>query len=336
MIKINKISLKILSENKDLGNSKLEFNIKGDNINYIILNTLRRTMFADIPIYAFNEFKFDKNSSIFHANYLKLRLTHMPVWGIENTIDYIDDLSNSNISNNLDIIEEQDDNTNDGDGVELNVERNLNLSNLKHFSMYVNAKNKTNDIITVTTLDAKFYYAEKQINSPYKIPIPLVKLQPNQEIAFSAITNVGTESNFAMYSAVNVVGYKEISPSEYDFFVESKGQITEKRVIKVAIINIIRRIENFIKLLNENKTPDDKLEGQIIVNNEDNTLGNLIARGLQLHPKVEFAGYNLPHPLAKKVIFHYKIKPKSNIKEIMNEVVNYYIEIYTLISDFFN
>ena len=32
----------------------------------------------------------------------------MPVWGIENTIDYIDDLSNSNISNNLDIIEEQD------------------------------------------------------------------------------------------------------------------------------------------------------------------------------------------------------------------------------------
>jgi DNA-directed RNA polymerase alpha subunit len=90
MIKINKFSLKILNETKDLGNSKLEFNIKGDNLNYIILNTLRRTILADIPIYAFNEFKFDKNSSIFHSNYLKLRLTHMPVWGIENTIDYVD------------------------------------------------------------------------------------------------------------------------------------------------------------------------------------------------------------------------------------------------------
>lgn len=330
MIKINKILIKILKEDKELGCSKLEFNIKGDNINYIILNTIRRTIFAEIPTYAFNEFKFDKNTSIFHANYLKLRLSHMPVWGIENTIDYLDNLSDSN---NLDIIEEQDEN--DDDGVELNVEKNLNMSNLKHFSLYVNAKNKTNDIITVTTVDAKFYYDEKQIISPYKNPIPLVKLQPNQEIAFSAITNVGTESISAMYSAVNVVGYQEISPTEYNFFVESKGQITEKRIIQVAIINIIRRIENFIKLLNENKTPDDKLEGQIIVNNEDNTLGNLISRGLQLHPKVEFAGYNLPHPLAKKVIFHYKIKPKSNIKEILNEIVEYYIEIYTQISNFF-
>ena len=59
---------------------------------------------------------------------------------------------------------------------------------------------------------------------------------------------------------------------------------------------------------NLNNIKSDKLQGLIIVNNEDHTLGNLISRGLQLHPSISFAGYNLPHPLSKKVHFHYKLE----------------------------
>ena len=46
--------------------------------------------------------------------------------------------------------------------------------------MYLNTKNKTNNIMTVTTNNAKFYYDEKQIESPYKTHIPIIKLQPGQ------------------------------------------------------------------------------------------------------------------------------------------------------------
>ena len=106
MIKVNKVNLKVTEHTKELGNSRLDFKMSGPNINYIVANTIRRTIFSDIPVYAFNEFKFEKNTSVFHNNYLKLRLRHMPVWGIENTVEYIDYNIKSNKNELEDIPEE--------------------------------------------------------------------------------------------------------------------------------------------------------------------------------------------------------------------------------------
>ena len=88
MISVNKLKITDIKHDNELGNSRLDFKLSGPNINYIIANTIRRTIFTDIPIYAFNEFTFEKNSSIFNNTYLKLRLRHLPIWGIENTIEF--------------------------------------------------------------------------------------------------------------------------------------------------------------------------------------------------------------------------------------------------------
>ena len=327
MLKVNKVNLKTILNTNELGNSRLEFNLSSPNMNYIVANTIRRTIFNDIPIYVFNEFKFDKNTSIFHNNYLKLRLRNMPVWSIENNVDYVD---TTKVKKPVDYeIDENQDDTEAGDEVELEVEKTLNSSTLKQLTMYINLKNKTTDIVTVTTNDAKFYYEEKQISSPYKTGIPIVKLQPNQEIAFSAITKIGTEQEDAIYSAVCVNYYKQNSENDFTFVIESRGQITEKRILQVALINIEKRIKNFLKLIQDNKKLEDNDHGIIIVNNEDHTLGNLVARGLQTHNKILFAGYNLPHPLAKKVHFHYKLKSGSgNIVKIFEDVIEYYSELF--------
>lgn len=325
MQKISKITTNVISRETELGNSRLEFKLSGQNIDYIVANTIRRTTMADVPIYAFNEFKFDKNSSVFHNNYLKLRLRHLPIWAIENTVEFID--YNFNTVN----VEKEDNEDTDEDEVELQVEKTLNASTLKQLTMYINYKNKSRDIVSVTTSDAKFYYDEKQIPSPYKTPIPIVKLQPDQEIAFSAITKIGTEQEDAMYSAVCVSAYKQVNDNEFNMFLESRGQLEEKRILQVALINIERRLRRFVKLIQEGKTVNDDLEGVVVVNNEDNTLGNLIARGMQQHDKVDFAGYNLPHPLSKKVNFHYKLKKGGNIKKVIEDVVEYYSELFTQI-----
>ena len=89
MDKITKINLSKIVYNNEINNSKLEFNISGNNINDIVMNTLRRVAFESVPIFAFNEFNFDKNTSIYHNTKLKLRLENMPVWGIKNKVDYI-------------------------------------------------------------------------------------------------------------------------------------------------------------------------------------------------------------------------------------------------------
>jgi DNA-directed RNA polymerase subunit L len=328
MQKVSKINVKLLEQDNELGNSRLEFKLSGPNINYIITNTIRRTTMSNIPIYAFNEFKFDKNSSVFHNNYLKLRLCNMPVWGIENNVDFIDNTP-------LEVKQESEEyNYNEEDDVEIDVEKKLTASTLKLLTMYINAKNKTNEIITVTTADAKFYYNEKQIGTPYKTAIPIVKLQPNQEIAFSSITELGTEEKDAMFSAVCISVYKEVKEDEFDFVIESRGQITEKRILEVALINIDKKLKNFSKmLLEENKTldmnNDEANKGMIIINNEDHTLGNLISRGMQLHKSVEFGGYNLPHPLAKKVHLHYKLVKGAKINKVLEDVIEYYLELFS-------
>ena len=337
MLTVNKVTLKTNNKNDELGNSRLEFTLSGPNIDYIVVNTIRRTIFNDVPIYALDDYKFDINTSTFHNNYLKLRLRNMPVWSIDNTVDFLDNnITKKPIKNDDD--EDDNNNTEAGDEVELDFDKTLNSSTLKQLTMYVNYKNKSNDIKTVTTNDAKFYYDEKEILSPYKTGVPIVKLQPNQEIAFSAITKIGTEQEDAMFSAVCVNYYNQISENEFMLVIESRGQITEKRIVQVALINIERRIKNFLKLILDDKKlnehvkseKDENTNGVIIVNNEDHTLGNLIARGLQTHAKVEFAGYNLPHPLAKKVHFHYKLK-NGNIKQILEEVVTYYSELFNKI-----
>ena len=328
MNKVNKVNMSVIDKVNELGNSKLDFKISGSNIDYVVVSTIRRTIFSDIPIYAFNIFKFEKNTSVFHNNYLKIRLQHMPVWSIKNTIEFID---TKKINNNMEKINEDEEDNEDPNNTTVN--NNLNSSSLNQLTMYINYKNKSSEIMSVTTNHAKFYYDEKQISSPYKNECPIVKLQPGQEIALSAVTTLGKENEDTIYSAVSIIAYKQINENEFDFTIESRGQITEKRILQVALINIERNIRNFLKVFLDDiiKGSQDisEEEGLIIVNNEDHTLGNLISRGMQQHSKVKFAGYNLPHPLSKKVHFHYQLEKDGKIKKVMEDVIEYYSELFS-------
>ena len=317
MQKINIKHIPVSYDNK-LGNSCLIFKLVGNNINYVIANTIRRVILNDIPIYAFDEFKFEKNTSVFHNNYMICRIKNMPIWGIENTVKYYE-------------------NKNENDDSDTNIETSPIQPNLKQFTMYVNNKNKTNDILTISTDDVKFYYNGKLIKSPYENPIPIIKLQPGQEISFSAVTKLGTEEIYSNFGACNVVSFKYDNDNDNDieFNLESAGQITEKRILYVATLNIIKKLENFMKLFNENNDLFLKEEGIISINNEDHTLGNLISKGMQQHSNIEFAGYHLPHPLSKIVIIDYKIKKNSKIKNIINEVIIYYIELFKTLKKYF-
>lgn len=335
MERITNIDYEVIKYNKDLGNNRLELNIKGKNINYIIINTIRRTILTNIPIYTFNEFNFTINESIFNNNYIKLRLRNLPVWGIANTIDKF--IDNKNINNNLDNNNLGDTrNNNSGDDINLNIDDELDLENknnidintssLKQLTMYINYKNTDKSIMTVTTDNAKFYYSDKNIKSPYPIPIPIIKLQKNQAINFSSITVLGTEKEDSIFSAVSVCYYNEINENEFIFMLESRGQLSEQRIIEVALINIINSIENLAKIVTYEQVTHI---GEIIINGENNTMGNLLSYGMQNHKNVKFAGYNIPHLLENKVIIHYElINENIKLKDVFDDVSIYFIELF--------
>lgn len=360
MEKINAINYKLVDYDSSYGSTRLELNIKGDHINHVILNTIRRTILTDIPIYAFTTFNFKKNTSIFNNNYIKLRLKNLPVWGIKNNIKYLDNKK----KNKLDTIDEDEEYENDD--IEINTnddDKELNSSSLNQLTMYIDYTNKINEIVTVTTDDAKFYFAENNIDNPYKIPIPIIKLQPTQTVNFSAITTINTEKTNTIFCAVAVCFYKQITPNEYNFIIESRGQKTEKQIINVAILNILKKLESIPemitssdeilndkvvndkvindkvindKVVNDKVVNDEILKGEIVILNEDNTLGNLLSYGMQRHKKVKFAGYNLPHLLDNKVIIHYELHEKTKLKKVINDVIEYYNEIFNTLLELNN
>jgi DNA-directed RNA polymerase subunit L len=327
MNKIQNIDYNVASYDKTYGNTRLEIDIKGPNIDYVVLNTLRRTILSHIPNYAFTEFNFKKNNTIFNNNYLKLRITNIPVWGIENNVEIF-------VPKKKSIIEEtiyEEENINDD--IDLNPEaQNLNTSTLKQLTMFVDYKSNDKDIMTVTTDHAKFYYAEKKIDSPYKNPIPIVKLQPNQTITFSVITSIGTEQQNSIYSVASVCFYKEIKENNYQFVLESRGSMTEKKIIHNALINIIDKLKNIFKTITTD-IDDKKTKGELLIMNEDNTMGNLISHGMQQHKDIKFAGYNIPHLLEDKVLIHYELNKGGELIDVLNDVTDYYIKLFDKLLD---
>lgn len=320
------MSIKIISHDKTKGSSRLELSISGKDINCIIVNTLRRMILSDVPIYAFTNFTFNKNTSVFHNNFIKNQIKNIPVWGINNKLEYYEQFKSVNVETK-DEIEEIDDN------VELSVDKKVDSNSLDQLTMYVDYENKSSDVYSVTTNDAKFYFSQKNIDNPYPHPIQLVKLQPKQAINFSVVTSIGIEKDHSMFSPVSICVYEEKSPTEFRFILESRGQLPEEKIINIAILNLIKKLEDILEKVTTSVHDTDLLIGDVQFNNEDHTLGNLLTSGLQQHPKIQFAGYHMPHPLENRVIISYKLK-SGKFKEIFKDVVDDFIKLYKKINKF--
>lgn len=303
--------------NKQREDSLLEFTI--DNVNHIILNTMRRTIMCYIPIYAFTEFKITKNNTIFHNNNIKLHIENIPVWGVKNKLVYYTK-KDTEIKDEINIDEEFD----------YKEDQTLVADSLEQLVMYVHYINKTNDIVSVGTDNADFFYKQTKIENPYTENIQLIKLQPKQEIKMSVITSVGIEKYGAKFSPINVCYYYDLPDNKYLFGLESRGQITEPRICIVAILNIIKKLNIIINQV----TDEVATEGTIQLDNEDSTMGELLVYGYQENDNVLFANYKITHPQENRIIITYKLK-KYSIAKITNiictKLINTYEEIKTLI-----
>ena len=327
MIIMKDISIKMNSYIKDI-NSRLEFNIssKDTTINNTIVNCMRRVALSLIPVYSFNNITISENTSIFNNNYMKLRLRNLPVLGIssEQAI-FIRNKKDANIN------DEEFNGIMDNE-IEMPMDEKLNSSSLKQLTLYLDYVNNTNDIVTVGTNNCKFYYAEKQIESPYIVNIPIIKLQHKQKIKLSAITEIGIEDDNAIYSPVSIFSFKENDHNNYDIMIESRGQLDEKTILNYAIDNIVNMLDNFILLIPDNNS----INAKILLDDADHTIGTLIVLGLQNHKKIKFAGYSMPHLLDKKILFQYELVEEYNIKIIMEDIVSLYKKTFETINDSIN
>jgi len=326
------IKIKLLEMDNEIGNSLLKFNISGD-INFSHMNALRRIIFSSIKqrAFSFDNYNFKKNTSTFHNDMLKKRISLIPIWindDIINNQKNIKSTDNEITSKNKNtIIEETDDDDNLDD-----IEKKINSSSLKQLTMYLKYHNKKNEIINITTHDCLFYLGEKKIVTPFKEPILILKLIPGGEIDFSAITDINIENNHTIYSAVVTNYYKQNNPGDYIYTLESRGQISEKKILLIGIENIIEMLDYFLKLLIKKTELQNIYEGEFTIIDSKNeiydlhSLGSLIVDQLQNNKKINSASYHLLHPLSDTIIFNFKMvtnaSKKENIINIIEETIN--------------
>lgn len=312
---LSPISIKKINQSNDFMNSMLELNITGKNVDNTVINTIRRTILTHIPIYVYDNIEITKNTSVFDNNYIKLRLKNIPVIGIK---------TKTNIYKEKTTDDDEDLYIMDDTGIAPD-DTDINTDSLNEMSIYIDKINTGIDIITVGTNDCSFYYQGKQIKNPYKVNIPIIKLQPKQEIKMTAITKLGIEKMNSIYSPVSVCMFKKNKDNDFNFTLESRGQLTENEILNYSIDNILQVLDNVEELVKE--IDNKELKGIIEVNNMEHTVGNLIATGFTLHKDVKYGCYNMPHLLDNKINIKYELK-KNNINNVLMDIVNYYRKLF--------
>ena len=349
---MSKFDIKIsVVENKDeidgYETSYCKLNFTGKDINHVIINTIRRVILTLVPIYGFDSenINITKNTSVFNNDQLRIRFSNFPIFFnkvLNNKYKNLKKLEYDCIINpesTLNKFSELEYRSNLGSAEIDKTMEYLNKQDISdNLTITVNVKNNfDNDIMNVMTdtPGVKYMYGKEQISHIYANPLLIVQLQPGQEIVFNMVSSLNNSIYNALFRSCSRCHYEEIDDNTFDLSIYSRRQLSEKdiilrscKIIKQKIINSENTIINNIK----NQLDDDHLkDGNILIEGEQHTLGNLLSRFLQDHKDIIFAGYKVGHPNVNQVEIRYDCN--TNIINIIKDVCN---KIYNLFDDIEN
>lgn len=292
----------VLYKNKEKGDSRLELQFTGSDINHIIMNTIRRIIMLNIPNYAFDTTQIEINESSYNNDMLKLRISNIPTFTIIPDLKSLDEIEN------------------------LDAEKKIETPTL---SMVIDIENKTINTKNVTTKDALFFIDNKKAPE-YPLDILIVKLKPNQRLKLTATTNLGIPKKSDIYTSVCICCYEYENENECLFKLESRGNLDEYEILRRSCLIIINKLEFTLDKILKSKI-DNENKGIIILEKETFTIANLINDGLQNHKDIEFSGYKIDHLLIDESEIRYITNGKKGIKKILEESVKMQINIFNRI-----
>jgi DNA-directed RNA polymerase subunit L len=326
-------------------NNYVLFTINGKDINYIILNTLRRVILTLVPTFGFDpeNIIIEKNTSVYNNDYMKLRLSSMPLINqsyepskmiikndssiLSKVLELEEEANSANFENKNNLTKEEED------------KKKENLKKiLDNLQINIDAKNDTSEIISITTDSVKFTIDNKQIKSIYPNPILILKLKPEQsrlhikaeQFKATCISSLNIPLKNAMYLSC-LCSYEELDPNNFELKICSFRQISEEMIInhacKIMIMKLEKIKEKIINSIKEINNEQVLNEAKLIIENENHTMGNLITRVIQDHPDIEFCGYNIDHLYVNELTLRYKTNGKSII-DILETSFNYLISLF--------
>lgn len=301
-----KITKKSYQKFDGFKSSKLVLEFEGKLVSPSFVNSIRRATIDYVPIYGFapESINIEKNTSLFNNDYMRLRISQFIIPNIDVPVVFLPDKywKNINLSD---------------------PNREKHPDDKKKLEMYVNAENKTDTVMNVTTKHAQFFEDGKEI-MPFsdKYPHLIIQLRPKEVFACRAVgvLNVGRNNNIWAAAGNAYHEYEFENPNKILLTIESQGQIDEFEILRRTCIILKEKVgyvKEYIQKNYNNKTIETgaiKLE----LENEDYTLGNLINEAFQNNPNIKYSGCAVPDYAADRVV----IKLNDEKKSIMTSLDN--------------
>ena len=343
-----KINVQIIEKQNTIdgfASNFLKFKLSGSDINYVIANTLVRIGLSLVGSFAFNpEFiTIERDTSIFNADQMRLRISNIPIInanykkpivGLDKDM-IIDKCIQMELDTNASIFQMKKDGL-----LELEMMENKRKELLNNLHMHIEARNRTNEVMNVTSNEkfTSFFINDKKIPDIYPREVLILKLKPGEDFICTAVADFNIPMKNTIFSSVSVFAYEEINDNEFDIILESLRQYEEEEIIRQCCLIAIRKLENIQKIIVEKlenlQSDDVEYEAEIHIENENHTLGNLLTRALQDHPNIAFCGYKIDHPDVNELSIKYKTEGRQ-FSKILKDVVGSQIKIFETIASKF-
>lgn len=301
-IKSNHINKNILF------NSKLEISINNFNYNPTFLNSLRRILLEYVPTYGFDRelIKISKNTGYQNNDQLSLRLSQIPVIGVNTDLLYIDDIRWNNIDythNEKEFPEEQ------------------------LYEVVINVKNNNTEYKYITTNDFKIFINGTQIKNPYdqENPLLITILRQNEELICFMKAKIRLGILNTCWSPVYNTYYLNISGNNYKFIIHSYGQHTEDKLFILSINILLDKLQKFNEYI---KSLDIINKTKFKLKLNDKSIANILKEILQYDDNILFVGINIISFLDPIVDLNIEIKKNSDLKKIIDNNIKKIIKIY--------
>jgi DNA-directed RNA polymerase subunit L len=304
------------------------FELLNNNIKVSFANAIRRVCLSNIETPAVREedIKIVENSSYLNNGIIENRISLIPLYG---GIDYDNitvHLNKSNLTNEIMNVYSSDIRfVKDGqeqDKSKYMIYDNILLTRLKKGEtlkltahiVYSNVYNDSSNFCPVSTVVYNFKRDNKKIQDGLK--------EVNDEL---------DKKDFDLLDADRLYMENDNNePSVYEFSLESVGQFSPNVLINKTFDKIGEKLKNIKLFINHEKESkisvsksDFNLESyDFNILDEDDTIGNLLSSYILEDDKIEFCGYDIPHPLDNRLIVRTSLKQGNTMENNINVFKN--------------
>jgi len=152
--------------------------------------------------------------------------------------------------------------------------------------------------------------SRKKIDNPWKkSKIRFIYLRKNEYIKLSGKTIKGIGKDNGKFIGAFCY-YNSESDNLHKITVEGRGRETAKTTWNRNIQVLKERFNRCAEKLILPDNPKQRLN--VTLQGENHTIGGLISHLLNQSKDIDYAGYNMPHPLWEEIVFDIQAKPNKN------------------------